>query len=154
MIRADLQGQFLELAARLHKTTLFVPHDLDEAIRMGHRVAIMKGGAVVQVGTPEEIVLNPQGEYVERFVQGISRLRFLTARLIMCPAEGSSGAGDTVPRVKPEAGLHAIIDAVRGKSGHVEVHSGDTVLGVIDASDLLKAVRQYSPDQSRATAME
>ncbi len=154
LIRADLQGQFLELAARLHKTTLFVTHDLEEAIRMGHRVAIMKGGEVVQVGTPEEIVLNPQGEYVERFVQGISRLRFLTARQIMRPAKGTEGAGGKAKRIRPEIGLHAIIDALRGADNHLDVYDGDIALGVIGPSDLLTAVREFSPDHTSATRME
>ena len=154
LIRADLQGQFLELAARLHKTTLFVTHDLEEAIRMGHRVAIMKGGEVVQVGTPEDIVLNPQGEYVERFVQGISRLRFLTARQIMRPAKDREGTNGTETRIGPQVKLHGIIDALRGVDSHLEVHDGDSALGVIAASDLLTAVRDFSPDHTSATEMD
>ena len=60
LIRLQLQDQFKALVAQLKKTTLFITHDLDEAIRIGHRIAIMKDGVIVQIGTPEEIVMSPQ----------------------------------------------------------------------------------------------
>ena len=157
LIRSDLQGQFLELSARLHKTTLFVTHDLDEAVRMGDRVAIMKDGMVVQVGTPEEIVTNPASEYVGRFVQGISRLRFITAQRIMEPAETAApatGAGGALARVRPTDGLDRIIDAVREFGGQVEVHDGIRCVGWITPDQLLWAIRKFSPFSEDTTRAE
>jgi len=74
LIRRQLQDQFMALSAELNKTTVFITHDLDEAIRIGHRIAIMKDGRIVQVGTPEEIVTQPADDYVRDFVEGISKL--------------------------------------------------------------------------------
>lgn len=151
LIRSELQEQFLELSAQLHKTTIFITHDLEEAIRMGHRVAIMKDGAIVQVGTPEEIVTKPQGDYVEKFVKGISRLRFLTAGGVMTPlsqlADGAAvSKGDESPRVRPSDGLHSIIEAFQGSRGPVLVEDGTGCVGVITSEQLLEAIRAYTPD--------
>ncbi len=77
LIRRDLQDQFAALSRQLGKTTLFVTHDMEEAIRIGSRVAIMKDGRVVQVGTPAEIVTQPVDDYVRSFVQGIARDRLV-----------------------------------------------------------------------------
>jgi glycine betaine/proline transport system ATP-binding protein len=84
LIRRDLQDQFVALSRQLGKTTLFVTHDMEEAIRIGSRVAIMKDGRVVQVGTPAEIVTQPVDDYVRSFVQGIARDR-LVAELERTP---------------------------------------------------------------------
>jgi glycine betaine/proline transport system ATP-binding protein len=84
LIRRDLQDQFVALSRQLGKTTLFVTHDMEEAIRIGSRVAIMKDGRVVQVGTPAEIVMQPVDDYVRSFVQGIARDR-LVAELERTP---------------------------------------------------------------------
>jgi glycine betaine/proline transport system ATP-binding protein len=84
LIRRDLQDQFVVLSRQLGKTTLFVTHDMEEAIRIGSRVAIMKDGRVVQVGTPAEIVTQPVDDYVRSFVQGIARDR-LVAELERTP---------------------------------------------------------------------
>ena len=83
LIRRQLQDQFLTLSAEMKKTTLFITHDLDEAIRIGHRIAIMKDGALVQIGTPEEIVTDPVDDYVADFVAGISKLQLVTAQKVM-----------------------------------------------------------------------
>ncbi len=83
LIRRQLQEQFMALSATMGKTTLFITHDLDEAIRIGNRIAIMKDGVIVQIGTPEEIVTNPIDEYVRDFVEGISTLKLIFAHSIM-----------------------------------------------------------------------
>ena len=71
----------------MKKTTVFITHDLDEAVRVGHRIAIMRDGKVIQIGTPEEIVVNPADEYVADFVKGISRLKVVQAKTIMQTVE-------------------------------------------------------------------
>lgn len=73
LIRADLQAQLRELQGRLHKTIVFITHDLDEALRLGDRIAILRDGRLVQVGTPNHILQHPADEYVARFVQGANR---------------------------------------------------------------------------------
>ncbi len=85
LIRRQLQDQFMALSAELNKTTVFITHDLDEAIRIGNRIAIMKDGRIVQIGTPEEIVTQPADEYVRDFVEGISKLNLVFAHSIMVP---------------------------------------------------------------------
>ena len=87
LIRRQLQDQFMALSAELQKTTVFITHDLDEAIRIGSRIAIMKDGRIVQIGTPEEIVTRPADDYVRDFVEGISRLKLVFAHSIMVPID-------------------------------------------------------------------
>jgi glycine betaine/proline transport system ATP-binding protein len=72
LIRRQLQEQFIELSARMKKTTLFITHDIDEAIRIGHRIAIMRDGVIVQSGSAQQIVGHPADDYVARFVEGIA----------------------------------------------------------------------------------
>ncbi len=87
LIRRQLQNQFMQLAAQMKKTTVFITHDLDEAVRIGAHIAIMRDGAVVQIGTPEEIVMHPADDYVADFVAGISRLKVVRAHAVMQPIE-------------------------------------------------------------------
>ena len=79
LIRVQLQDELLELQARQHRTILFITHDLDEALKLGDRIAIMKDGAVVQVGTPEEILSHPANDYVRDFVENVDRSKVITA---------------------------------------------------------------------------
>ncbi len=107
LIRRQLQDRFLMLSAEMKKTTLFITHDLDEAIRMGDHIAIMNDGQIVQIGTPEEIVTNPKDDYVAAFVKGISRVGLVRAESIMSPLEGRAATPKTVPL---DAQLGAVID--------------------------------------------
>jgi len=83
LIRVQLQDELLELQAKDHRTILFITHDLDEALKLGDRIAIMKDGAVVQVGTPEEILSKPANDYVRDFVENVDRSKVITAGSIM-----------------------------------------------------------------------
>src|SRR6056297_3709306 len=83
LIRADMQDELLELQAEVNKTVVFITHDLDEALKIGDRIAIMNEGYVVQVGTPEEILTNPANDYVKAFVQNVDRTKVITAQAIM-----------------------------------------------------------------------
>lgn len=85
LIRSDLQKQLLELHRKLQKTIVFITHDLDEALRLGDRIAILKDGALSQVGRPEEILLEPADGYVEAFVKDVNRARALTVGAVMKP---------------------------------------------------------------------
>lgn len=79
LIRREMQDQLLELQAKLNKTIVFITHDLDEALRLGNRIAILKDGELVQEGAPEEILLNPANDYVQAFLQDVNRGKVLTA---------------------------------------------------------------------------
>jgi len=83
LIRRDMQDELLELQEKLGKTIIFVTHDLDEALKLGTRIALMKDGAIVQIGTPEEILTNPENAYVEKFVADVDLTRVLSAKDVM-----------------------------------------------------------------------
>ena len=93
LIRREMQDQLIALQNKLHKTIVFITHDLDEALRLGDRIAILKDGAVVQVGTPEDILLHPGDDYVEEFVKDVNRSRILTAASVMIQP-GAVARGD------------------------------------------------------------
>jgi len=83
LIRRQMQDELVELQSKMQKTIIFVTHDLHEALKLGDRIAILRNGEVVQVGSPEEIITNPADEYVQEFVQDASPAKVLTARSIM-----------------------------------------------------------------------
>ena len=85
LIRSEMQDQLIELQEKLHKTVVFITHDLDEALRLGDRIAILKDGELVQLGKPEEILLHPATDYVEAFVRDVNRARALTVETVMKP---------------------------------------------------------------------
>ncbi|MGF1764120.1 quaternary amine ABC transporter ATP-binding protein [Aliivibrio kagoshimensis] len=85
LIRSEMQDQLITLQEELHKTIIFITHDLDEALRLGDRIAILKDGELVQQGTPHEILLNPADDYVEAFVKDVNRARALTVETVMQP---------------------------------------------------------------------
>ena len=98
LIRRQLQKEFIKLSKQLKKTTVFITHDLDEAVKVGHRIAIMRDGMVIQVGTPEEIVMNPEDDYVADFVKGISRLEVVKAKSIMRPVDEFIQKNGAIPK--------------------------------------------------------
>ena len=86
LIRRDMQNLFLSIQGEIKRTVVFVTHDLDEALTLGHRVAIMKDGEIVQLGTPEQILREPANEYVERFVEDVDYAKVRTAQTVMVPS--------------------------------------------------------------------
>ena len=147
LIRRQLQDQFLELSSIVRKTTLFITHDLDEAVRLGDRIAIMKDGVLVQIGVPEEIVLNPANDYVEAFVQGISRLKLVSAATIMEPVSTDQEPRvslDDCPRVKPDCSLKELIDlALDTDRPALVVNESDTPVGIITSRRLLETIQGH-----------
>ena len=83
LIRREMQDELIRLQQELHKTIIFITHDLDEALRLGDRIAILKDGRLVQIGTPIEIITQPADDYVEAFVRDVNRARVLTAKVVM-----------------------------------------------------------------------
>ena len=139
LIRRQLQDQFLELSQTMRKTTVFITHDLDEAIRIGNRIAIMKDGVLVQTGTPEEIVTAPADDYVADFVAGISKLHLITARRIMEPGAGENTAGPSAP---PSANLDELINLSADSEYPVVIREEDgRVAGVVSKKALLRGIQ-------------
>ncbi|NOC44185.1 glycine betaine/L-proline ABC transporter ATP-binding protein [Ruegeria sp. HKCCD7559] len=141
LIRLQLQDQFKALVAQLKKTTLFITHDLDEAIRIGHRIAIMKDGVIVQIGTPEDIVMNPSDDYVREFVQGISKLKLVKAHSIMEPLDSYSGPLNGAPRADEGADLDQLIDLAVNSDLPVVITDAGIDVGVVTKPRLLRGIQ-------------
>jgi glycine betaine/proline transport system ATP-binding protein len=141
LIRLQLQDQFKALVAQLKKTTLFITHDLDEAIRIGHRIAIMKDGVIVQIGTPEDIVMNPADDYVREFVQGISKLKLVKAHSIMEPMGTHQGPLDGAPRADEGADLDQLIDLAVTTDLPVVITQDGTDIGIVTKPRLLRGIQ-------------
>ncbi|MEM7496482.1 MAG: glycine betaine/L-proline ABC transporter ATP-binding protein [Pseudomonadota bacterium] len=142
LIRLQLQDQFSALVAQLGKTTLFITHDLDEAIRIGHRIAIMKDGVIVQIGTAEEIVTNPADDYVREFVQGISKLKLVKAHSIMESLESlPNGVPDNAPRAPEDSDLDHLIDLSADTDVPIIITDGGADVGVVTKRRLLRGIQ-------------
>ena len=141
LIRMQLQDQFKALVAELQKTTLFITHDLDEAIRIGHRIAIMKDGVIVQIGTPEEIVMNPADDYVRDFVQGISKLKLVKAHSILEPLDSFTGDLSNAPRADEGADLDQLIDHAVGTDLPVVITANGEDVGLVSKPRLLRGIQ-------------
>jgi glycine betaine/proline transport system ATP-binding protein len=143
LIRRQLQDQFMELSHKLGKTTLFITHDLDEAIRVGSRIAIMKDGRIVQTGTPEEIVTRPADDYVRTFVQNISKLGLITARTVMEPLISFPHFDVANATYAPTtANLDALIGLCSGSALPVVIQDGGVPVGIVTKDRLLTAIRE------------
>ncbi|MBX3569402.1 MAG: betaine/proline/choline family ABC transporter ATP-binding protein [Rhizobiaceae bacterium] len=100
LIRREMQDELMRLQAVLHKTIVFITHDFDEAIRLADRIAIMKDGEVIQVGTPEELVVKPATDYVAEFTRDVQRAKVISARSLMQPLRGDRHGGQIAPDAK------------------------------------------------------
>lgn len=125
LIRVQLQDELLELQARLHKTIIFITHDLDEALKLGCRIAIMKDGRIVQIGTPEEILTNPANDYVTDFVENVDRSKVLTVESITKKTEtvyDSHGPHQTMRKMKSfGTSTLYVVDSDRKYKGYVTI---------------------------------
>ncbi|WLD93615.1 glycine betaine/L-proline ABC transporter ATP-binding protein ProV [Alkalihalobacillus sp. AL-G] len=133
LIRKDMQNELLELQETMEKTIVFITHDLDEALRIGDRIALMKDGNIVQVGTPEEILMNPANDYVERFVEDVDLSKVLTAAHIMKRPE--KVRNDRGPRVA----LQLMKD--EGISSIYVVDKKQKLIGAVNAQDASDAAK-------------
>ena len=112
LIRREMQDEFLRIQSMLTKTIVFITHDFNEAVRLADRIAIMKDGAIIQIGTPEELVLHPATRYVEEFTNDLSRAKVFTARSIMTPREaGSTISGQVQDTAKVEELAAAVVES-------------------------------------------
>ncbi len=137
LIRSDMQDQLTALQARLHKTIVFITHDLDEALRLGDQIAILKDGALVQVGPPAEILLHPADSYVESFVRDVNRVRVLTADTVMKPPRlriTTENLDDALREMR--ASPHDFAYVQTGEPGNY---------GVVTQAELEQAKREHMP---------
>lgn len=142
LIRTRLQDELLEFQARLKKTILFVSHDLDEAFRIGNRIAIMEGGRIIQCGTPQEIVQNPTNQYVADFVQNMNPINMLIASDVM-RAGVAGGQGQVTATASPRTPLVDILDALSRQPGTIGVVDNGAVIGTIDAQDVVSGLTKH-----------
>ena len=145
LIRRQLQKEFIKLSKQLKKTTVFITHDLDEAVKVGHRIAIMRDGMVIQVGTPEEIVMNPEDDYVADFVKGISRLEVVKAKSIMRPVDEFIQKNGAIPKdaikMNENDDLSSLIEhSVAEDKPIVICDKKGSKLGVISQKELLISI--------------
>ncbi|MEI4791209.1 glycine betaine/L-proline ABC transporter ATP-binding protein [Bacillus sp. FJAT-53060] len=131
LIRKDMQDELLDLHSSVGKTIVFITHDLDEALRIGDRIVLMKDGNIVQIGSPEEILMNPSNEYVERFVEDVDLSKVLTAGNIMKRAE----------TVQIDKGPRVALTLMKnlGISSIYAVDKQNRLLGVISAEEAQRA---------------
>ena len=147
LIRRGLQDEFLELSKTMKKTTLFITHDLDEAIRMGTRIAIMKDGEIVQTGSPEEIVTRPADDYVADFVAGISKLKLIFAHTVMQPPESLERDGvalppfDDCPQASPDDDLDVLVGLAVDQDNPIVIRSDGQPVGIVTKDALLRGIQ-------------
>lgn len=136
LIRVQMQDELLELQSKLKKTIVFITHDLSEAIKLGDRIAIMKDGEIVQIGTSEDILTSPANEYVERFVEHVDRGGIVTAESVMINKP-------LVARIKKE-GTEVIIRKMKEKSISTipAIDKDGVLIGELRLRDLVKLRKQ------------
>jgi glycine betaine/proline transport system ATP-binding protein len=137
LIRRDMQDEVCRLQEETGKTMVFITHDLPEALRLGDRIAIMRDGAIVQLGTPEELVGAPADDYVANFVRDIPRSHVLTLRWIMRPARPGEEDG---PRLDVRTTVRTAIPVIVGSERPVCAVEGERVVGVVDREAVLTAI--------------
>ncbi|MBB5927413.1 quaternary amine ABC transporter ATP-binding protein [Streptomyces echinatus] len=150
LIRRDMQDEVTRLHREEGRTMVFITHDLSEALKLGDRIALMRDGRVVQLGTPEEIVGSPADDYVREFVRDVPREQVMTCRTAMRPL--SSDDTETGPAVRPEATVAEAIEAVARAGEPARVMDRGRCLGVVDHEHLLGVVAGVDADTAPAEA--
>ncbi len=139
LIRKDMQDELIELQAKMQKTIIFITHDLDEALRLGDRIALMRDGSIVQIGTPEEILVNPANDYVEKFVEDVDRSKVLTAKHVMKRPETVN-----IERHGPRVALERM--RAEGISSILVIDNNRHLKGYVTADDALEARKKQISD--------
>lgn len=140
LIRRDMQDEVVRLQKELDKTAIFITHDLQEALKLGDRIAIMRDGELVQVGTPEEVVGRPANAYVADFTSDVARTTVLTARWLMreaFPQEDTDG-----PVVDPNTVLSQVLPLLSASVAPVRVEENGRLLGYVGRDDVLRAIAE------------
>lgn len=155
LIRREMQDELLALQEKVSKTIIFITHDLDEAIKLGDRIVLMKDGKIVQEGTAEDILTNPANEYVAKFVEHVDVSKVLTAQAVMTDVEITAFLKDgpvTVLHKMKEEGISSIFVVDKGKriKGIITADDADSLIkqGVKDIIGTVQEVQTVSPDTS------
>jgi glycine betaine/proline transport system ATP-binding protein len=136
LIRRQMQDEFLRLQKKLHKTIVFITHDIQEAFRLADRIAIMRQGEIIQLGRPTEILRNPADDYVAQFVEDISLVRAVRAADLAVPA--GIDCGPRMAKVKPQATVEDLLsELARGMTGFEVAAEDGRILGAIDSRSVL-----------------
>jgi len=149
LIRSDMQSVLLDLQQEIGKTVVFITHDLDEALRLGDRIAILRDGEVVQQGTGQQIVLKPANDYIESFVRDVNRGRVIRSRTLMVPGPRVDG-----PDVDPSLVIEEVarlLSADNKDSANVVTSKGKH-LGTLSMSDIIGAIVPPNPEAPAAPA--
>ncbi len=140
LIRSDMQDELLRLQEELQKTIVFISHDLDEALKIGDRIVLMRDGQVVQIGTPEDILTSPADEYVARFVADVDMAKVLTAETVMKRSEAVAFLGIDGPRTALRKMRHHAIASL------FVLDRSKKILGLISAKDTAALVERKGSD--------
>ncbi|MFB6272878.1 MAG: glycine betaine/L-proline ABC transporter ATP-binding protein [Salinibacter sp.] len=158
LIREEMQNELLDLQDMWDQsaTILFITHDLDEALKMGDRIAIMKDGRISQIGTPTEILTEPADDYVRSFVENVDRTKIIPARTVMRNLQDGEATASNAS-VSPHTPLAEILPLVLGTEAPVPVYdSGDNLQGVVDREAVMEEVTRNAKtvSKTRETARE
>jgi len=144
LIRRDMQDEVMRLQQEIGKTTMFITHDLPEALRLGDRIAIMRDGAIVQLGTPEELVGSPADEYVENFTRDIPKSHVLTLRWIM--REPSAADPIDGPKLDVTTTMRKALPVLAKSEKPVCCTEEGRIVGIVDRSAVLEAIAEERDD--------
>ncbi|MBC9730929.1 glycine betaine/L-proline ABC transporter ATP-binding protein [Streptomyces sp. TRM68367] len=150
LIRRDMQEEVIRLHREEGRTMVFITHDLSEALKLGDRIALMRDGRIVQLGTPEEIVGSPADDYVREFVRDVPREQVMTVRTAMRASSADEAADG--PAVAPDATVSEAIEAVARAGAPARVMSDGRCLGVVDPENLLGVVAGVATTSADADA--
>ena len=139
LYRKEMQDLLLQIQEKMHKTVIFIGHDLNEALKLGDRIMIMRDGVVQQIGEPEEILTHPANDYVERFIEGVDRTRVLTASSVMTKAHVIN-----IAKAGPRVALRRMRD--NDISSIYVVDNENKFVGFADAHDVSDLIKQGSKD--------
>jgi glycine betaine/proline transport system ATP-binding protein len=137
LIRSDLQDELLILQAQLNKTIVFITHDLDEAIKIADRIAIMDQGRIVQIGTPEDLIMRPANEYVARFTKGVPKSKVVKVSTIMKPVAGNHSKTSSFLNINDRVADVADILTKTQEAIGVRNDGGD-IVGVVDRETFIR----------------
>ncbi len=147
LIRSDMQNQLIELQAKLKKTIVFITHDLDESLKLGDHIGILNGGRLVQIGRPEDIIMNPADDYVKAFVKDVNRSKVLRAKTVMTKADEFDTKNinpSNIYSIEENVVIEDIIPKVLKERSTINVvdKQGDT-MGYITANELSDALTKH-----------
>lgn len=142
LIRRDMQAEVIRLHNDLGKTMVFITHDLSEAVKVGDRIAIMRDGALVQIGTPEELVANPADAYVADFVRDVAKSHVLTLKYLARPAR--SGEDTSGPELPAEMVIRDACQIIVNEKRPIRVTHNGKALGIVSNEDVLRLISGVS----------